>query len=231
MKRRFLPALIVAGFAIFASGAAMADASWPALFRKAAESAGPVGIAAYDFSVETQSEEPSVLKGRFDGTRPKGDRVTISKAEGGRERDPKKVDERMEETFDGDIWCDSLLTRADGPVVETGASPLGRIFAFTPKPDDDADGTERKMYKQLKATAVIDEKTGAVKSFSAILPQPYKPAIIAKIEKLEIGIVCDVASNGRTYISRMTTQIAGSAVGRSFKATSVQSISNLKVGG
>lgn len=209
---------------------AFADASWPALFRKAAQAAEAAGAPVYDFAMETTGDTPGVTKGRIDFTRKEGDRVTILSSQGGREPDPGKIDARMEKNLDPEIWCDSLLSRAAGPVTDAGAAAGGREFRFTPKAGPDADKTEAKMYSQLQASAVIDEATGVVKSFRAVLPKPYKPAVVAKIEKLEIDILCDVASNGRPFMSRMTTRIAGSAVGRSFAGATVQTITNLRPG-
>ncbi|MEZ5937506.1 MAG: hypothetical protein R3C52_04725 [Hyphomonadaceae bacterium] len=187
----------------------------------------PAAAYAYDFHMQNSGDETGTVKGKFDPSRPEGDRVTIYEAKG-EKADAMKIDKRMEKNADGDIWCDSVFAGADGPVSDLGVQNGLRVVRFTPLPNERSGGMERKVMKKVVAIARVDEATGLLKSMSVTLPQPYKPEIFAKLERLNMEITCATAANGRPYVSRMETDMAGSAFGKTFSAVSTQTITNLQ---
>jgi hypothetical protein len=186
---------------------------------------------AFDFVTENTGNEPGLIRGRYDPSRPKGDRVSIIEATG-KDADPKKIDERYEKQDQGDIWCDAVFGGADGAVTDRGVQAGGRALAFIPKPNPNGSrnserGDAAKLFKQLTAVMVVDEATADVKSFAATLGKPWKPAVVAKLEAMQMKGSCAAAPNGRMYLARTETSIQGSALGQSFKVNSVRRISNL----
>ena len=100
-------------------------------------------------------------------------------------------------------------------------------YAFTPVAGADADKTEQKMMKKLNGTVTLDKTDGAVLAFSMTLPKPYKPAIVAKINRFQMDASCSRAPDGRTYIASFDFDIAGSAMMQDFDETVSRQITKL----
>jgi hypothetical protein len=186
----------------------------PELLQQALSAPQANKVYAFDFVDTRTGDRTGVTRGRIDPTRPKGDRVTIFETTGD-ETDPRKIDERYEKDADGDIWCDQL-GNVDGAVTDRGMYASGRAFAFTPKARPDAGGDEKKLYKQLAAEVIVDPATAKMKSFTARLPKPWKPNMLAKISHVEMTGQCAVAPNGRAYQIETTMNLRGSALGSDF---------------
>lgn len=184
-------------------------------------------LYAYDFVSVSKGKEPSTVRGRIDPSLPEGKRVTIIEAIG-EKADAKKIDKRMEKNADGDIWCDRMSGGAAGPVRELAPKDGSRVFAFIPVAKADAEKEEKKLYEQLTAEVLVDEPTGTVKRFTASLREPWKPAVIARIDSLHMIGECALAPNGRAYMLRNTTTVSGSALGSDFATEFTQTISNLR---
>lgn len=181
---------------------------------------------AYEFTVSDTGSRPMNLRGRIDPSRPEGQRVEILEATG-EDVDTKEIDERMEANADGDIWCDSMFSGADGAVTEQPAPAGQRAYAFTPMARPDAESEERKIFSRLSATAFVDEETGALKSSRAVLDKPWKPNIMAKISQFELSVECAMAPNGRAYAETINTKISGSALGQNFTSDNTRRITRV----
>ncbi len=205
--------------------AAAADTSMPDLLRKALTPANISSVYAFEFTDTLTGGGAGIVRGRIDPTRSEGDRVTIIEATGD-ETDLRKIDKRYEENADGDIWCDQLAG-VDGRITDRGAQAGGHVFAFTPKARAEASGDERKLYKQLAAEVTVDPATAIIKSYTARLPKPWKPNVLAKISHMNMTGRCMIAPNGRAYQAEMTMTLRGSAVGSSFEQGIRRTITNL----
>lgn len=181
---------------------------------------------AYEFTLSDTGSRPMSLRGRIDPSRPEGQRVEILEATG-EDVDTEEIDERMEANADGDIWCDSMFSGADGAVTEQPAPAGQRAYAFTPMARPDAESDERKMFSRLSATAIVDQETGALKSSRAVLDKPWKPNIMAKISQFELSVECAMAPNGRAYAETINTKISGSALGQSFTSDNTRRITRV----
>jgi len=221
-------------FVLAAMPVAAQDATAPDLLQRALSAPASKQLFAYDFEDVGEGggkdeQQKSTIRGRVDPSRKKGDRVTITFAEqtGDKPADLKKIDERYERNADGDIFCDGLSDSKVTNVVDKGAGPGGRIFAFTPRAKADADGQMKDIMKKMSAEAVVDEVTATVRSFEATLMKKHSVLLIAEIKSATIKATCAVAPNGRAYTSQVEFVISGSGLGQSFSSKAVQRISNI----
>lgn len=209
----------------------------PDLLRRALTPPASAQLYAYDFEDVSNARENgrSTIRGHIDPSRKKGDRVQITFVEQQRgaedndrkQPDPKRIDERYERDADGDIFCDSFSKDDVTNVSDKGASNGARIFAFTPRPEQDIEGEMKAVMKKVIAEAVIDEATANLRSFTARLTRPHNVMLIAEVKSMSMATDCAPAPNGRAYTTRTEMNLSGSGLGRSFTVNSTQSISNL----
>ena len=181
---------------------------------------------AYEFTMTESGSRAMTITARIDPAKPEGQRVEILNAKG-EDLDLDQIDKRLERSADGDIWCDNMISGADGPVSESKTAAGQRAYTFIPKARPDAEGDERKMFARLTATAVVDESARALKSFNAVLGKPWKPNIMAKVHEFELSGQCAAAPNGRAYAETITTKISGSALGQSFSSNNIRRITRI----
>jgi len=231
MKRSLAATLLtLAAIPAFAQKAPVPD-----LLKQAFTAPISTQLYAYDFEDISDGgtkdrQGKSIVRGRIDPSRRKGDRVTITFAERTGEdepADPKKIDQRYERNADGDIFCDSLSEKTVTNVVDKGSGPMGRVFTFTPRAKSDADGQMKDIMKKMMAEAVIDEVTATLRSFTATLTRKHSVMLIAEIGAAEMKATCAPAPNGRAYAARVEFNLSGSGMGQSFTSKSVQTISNI----
>ena len=182
-------------------------------------------IYAYEMTY-TDAEVTAV--GKIDPSQPEGQRVQVtSPAESEWSDDFREGLEEMEAETDGDIWCTDFAEMVPNDVSTVEEDEATVTFAFTPQPEADADGMERKMMKKLKGTVTLDKADGSILAFNMKLPKPYKPAIVAKINAFEMDAGCARAPDGRTFVERFDFSIAGSAMMQSFDETVSRKITKL----
>lgn len=228
MKRAVI-IVFSAALATVAGTAAIAQQSaLPVLLQTALQPpAASAQLYAYDFVSVSTGKDPATIRGRIDPSLPEGKRVTITEAIG-EKVNANKVDKRMEKNADGDIWCDRMSGGAASPVRELAPRDGGRVFSFIPKAQEDAEKEQQKLYEQLTAEVIVDETTRTVRQFTARLREPWKPAIVAKVDSMTMVAECALAPNGRAYMARSTTSVSGSALGSDFETEFTQTISNLR---
>lgn len=184
---------------------------------------GPV--YAYEM---TYSGEGVVATGKIDPSQPEGQRVDLYTPEVSELSDEFREGlEEIDAEADGDIWCTDFAEMV--PLdAETVSQDDGTVtYAFTPVPDADADKTEQKMMKKLNGQVTLNKTDGAVLAFNMKLPKPYKPAMVAKINRFEMSASCSRAPDGRTYVERFDFDISGSAMMQSFEETVSRQITKL----
>ena len=80
----------------------------------------------------------------------------------------------------------------------------------------------------VKGTATIDKNNGAILSYEMSSPKAFKPAAVAKVEKMTMKVACKPAPDGRTYVDSLAFNLKGSAMMQSFEQMESRKITNLK---
>ncbi|MEM7639962.1 MAG: hypothetical protein AAF269_12980 [Pseudomonadota bacterium] len=213
--------LALAAFAFSFSLSAAAD---PVLeMMRGLSKDGP--IYAYEMSY---SDTDVTANGLIDPSKPEGERIEIyAPAESEWSKEFRDGIADMEAETDGDIWCADFAQMVPTDATATSEDDSTVTYAFTPTPEADADKNEKKMMKQLNGTVTLDKSDGSVLAFNMVLPKPYKPAMVAKINRFEMTASCDRAPDGRTYVEQFSMDIKGSAMMQSFEETVTRRITKL----
>lgn len=176
----------------------------------------------------TYSDADVTANGRIDPSQPEGQRIEIyTPDESEWSKDFRDGIKDMESETDGDIWCADFAELVPADAETASEDEASVTYAFTPVPESDADKTEKKMMKQLNGSITVAKTDGAVLAFNMVLPKPYKPAMVAKINRFEMAASCDRAPDGRTYIEQFNFDISGSAMMQSFDETVSRTITQL----
>lgn len=176
----------------------------------------------------TYSDTDVTANGLIDPSKPEGERIEIyAPDETEWTKDFRDGIADMEAETDGDIWCAEFAEMVPNSATATTEDDTTVTYAFTPEPEADADKNEKKMMKQLNGTVILDKSDGAVLAFSMILPKPYKPAMVAKINRFEMAASCDRAPDGRTYVEQFSFDIKGSAMMQTFEESVSRKITKL----
>lgn len=213
--------LILSSIALSASLSASAD---PLLeMMRSVSKDGP--IYAYEM---TYSGEGVIATGKIDPSQPEGQRIDLYTPEVSELSDEfQEGIEEMDAEADGDIWCTDFAEMVPTNAQATTQDDASVTYEFTPVAGADADKTEQKMMKKMNGTVTLDKSDGAVLAFSMSLPKPYKPAIVAKINRFQMDASCSRAPDGRTYIASFDFDIAGSAMMQDFDETVSRQITKL----
>ena len=182
-------------------------------------------IYAYEMSY---SDTDVTANGLIDPSKPEGERIEIyAPDESEWTKDFRNGIADMEAQTDGDIWCADFAQMVPTDATATTEDETTVTYAFTPTPEADADKNEQKMMKQLNGTVTLDKSDGSVLAFNMVLPKPYKPAMVAKINRFEMTASCDRAPDGRTYVEQFSMDIKGSAMMQSFEESVTRRITKL----
>lgn len=214
----------ILGSCLIALSAASAASADPILdMMRSLSKDGPV--YAYEM---TYSGEGVIATGMVDPSQPEGERVELyTPAVAELSDEFKEGIQEMDAEADGDIWCADFaeMVPANAEAAEENESSV--TYEFTPKPEADADKIEQKMMKKLNGTVTLDKTDGSVLAFNMTLPAPYKPAMVAKINRFEMDASCSRAPDGRTYVQSFSFDISGSAMMQSFEETVSRNITKL----
>ncbi|GAB5459402.1 MAG: hypothetical protein Hens3KO_24320 [Henriciella sp.] len=182
-------------------------------------------IYAYEM---TLSGKDFSATGLIDPSKPEGERIHIltpDKSEWPEDFSANIAD--MEADTDGDIWCAGFAENIPDRVTKTSETDANATYVFTPLPDSDADGVERKLMKKMDGEVTIDKQDGAILAFKMRLPKPYKPAIVAKVNVFDMQASCQRAPDGRAYIKDFSMSVAGSAMMQDFEEQISREITSL----
>jgi hypothetical protein len=228
--------IALAALAVAAPALAQKAPPVPDLLKRSLATPAKGKLYAYDFEIVSINTDPkkgpltTTIRGHTDPSRKKGDRVTITFVEGERDGKPmtaKQVDESQEKQADGNIFCDTVSKETVTNVVDKGATADGHAFTFTPKAEDDQEGEMKEIMKKMSADAVIDEATGALKSFDGRLLKKHNVMLVADINSASMKMQCVALSDGRAYAVRTEFNAKISAFGANFESSSTQTISNI----
>lgn len=226
--------LALAAVCLLAASASAQKTPVPDLLKRALAEHPSKQLYAYDFENVSDNASPDetshiVVRGRIDPSRKKGDRVTITSLEDNskKPREQKKVDENYEKNADGDIFCDSVSKEDVTNVIDKGAAPDGgRLFTFTPKAENSAEGEIKEIMKKMTAEASVDEATGVLRSFNGTLAKKHSIMMIAEVQSAAMNVTCEPLSTGRAYTTRTTLKAKISAFGQTVSTSTVQTITN-----
>ena len=203
--------LVAAGFLAHAETPVVTFAD-PLSTVRGAPQDGPL----YAYEMRYEAGEISAA-GTIDPTQPEGARVTVTNpAEADWPEGFAETIAELDSEADGDIWCASLLEMV--PETAGIATETRQIatYTFSPIANDDTDGPRRKLFRALIGSVTLDKVDPAVLSFQLHLPEPMKPHFLVKIERFSLFAECARAPDGRTYVARFETDLAGSAMGNRF---------------
>ena len=212
-------------FLIFISSAGLFSASADPLIAKmrALSDEGP--LYAYEMSYSSGSIEAT---GRIDPILPVGERVhVLSPSEDEWSGELLAAIEEMESDTDGDIWCNDFAQMVSEDVSLASETDSTATYKFTPSAEPDADKSERKMMRKMQGLLTLDKSDGAILGINIVLPKPYKPAMVAKIETFKLDASCARAPDGRTFLEALDFRLKGSAMMQEFDEGYKQTISNL----
>ncbi len=174
------------------------------------------------------AEADIVARGKIDPSQPEGQRIQVfSPDESEWSDDFREGLEEMDAETDGDIWCADFAEMVPDQVSALEENDDQVTYAFTPEPEADADGMEKKMMKKLNGSVTLDKSDGSILAFNMTLPKPYKPAMVAKINSFEMDATCARAPDGRTFVESFEFNIAGSAMMQSFEEAVSRKITKL----
>lgn len=213
--------LIASALALSVSISASAD---PLLdMMRALSKDGPV--YAYEM---TYSSSDFTAKGTIDPSQPEGERIQVTEPGPSEWSDDFRDGlKEMDAEADGDIWCADFADRVPDTAALSEENEDTAVYTFTPLPEADAEKNEKKMMKQLDASVTLDTSDGSVLAFNMRLPEPFKPAMVAKINAFEMSASCARAPDGRTFVESFNFAIEGSAMMQSFSETVSREITQL----
>ncbi len=232
-KRANLILLSAVSAACLIPTTALADPSWPELFREAAipNETSQLTSMSYDVqATQADGEEQHVLKYKINIPAEAKPSVTVNEYPAGiDESDKKELLEDLQADIDGDIWCDDHKDNVGGPVTLVSENDKEAIYTFPANPESAEDKVERKMLERSVVTITVDKARKEVSKFQYDLQKPFKPAVIAKINEFTMEGSCTSHEFGRPVLSDVTVRVAGKAMGQSFNQSTVQSFTSIQI--
>lgn len=214
--------LLIASLAVLA---AALPASADTVLQKAKSMSKDGPLYAFDLSYDDGKDR---FQMKVDPSQPKGKRVVdLSPARATLSGDSAKKADRLSTRTEGDIWCSSFAENIPADAKRVSETPQTATFKFTPLPGK-ADGQIASAYKHLKATATIDKLTGGILAYEMAAPKAFKPAPVAKIDRLTLNVACKPLPDGRTHIDTFAFDLKGSAMMKPLDQKETRRISNLK---
>jgi len=168
-------------------------------FRMTVDQSQPMGARVVKFT-----PEPATLKG-----------------------DSAKTAKRLIEKTEGNVWCNDFAENIPADAKRAAETETTATYSFTPQAGT-RDVDMAKAYKFLSGKAVLDKATGAVLSYEMTSAKAFKPVPVAKIDRFRMKVACTPAPDGRTYMTSVNLDMAGSAMMQSFSQTEQRKVSNLK---
>jgi len=217
MSRLLIASLAVVAAALPASADAVLQKA------KAMSKEGPLYVYDLDYN---DGADRFVMK--VDPSKPKGERVVdFSPARTTLKGDTAKKADKLVASAAGDIWCSSFAANIPADAKRTSETGQTATFSFKPLPGEQK-GQAASAYKFLDATAVIDKATGGILSYEMAAPKAFKPAPVAKVDRLILKVACKPLPDGRTHITSFAFDLKGSAMMKSLDQMETRRITNVK---
>ncbi len=185
------------------------------------------GGPMYVYDMEFNLDGLSVL-GTVDMSADQGERliVTSPPASEWSEDFTRKVND-AERELESDIWCQQMIDDVAG--YESFSVQDGAITYVVTMRTDESDKGDAKFAKHIESTMTVSIDDGAVLNFSVHAPKPFKPALVARIKRLDISMDCNRSPDGRTFMSSMRAEVEGRAFMKKFSEVESRNISNLRL--
>lgn len=217
MRRLFALSLVLAATSLAASADPVLEKA------RAAAPTGPLYI--FDVAYDDGADQ---FRMTVDQSKPKGQRVVdFSPAPEILKGDSAKTAKRLIEQTEGNVWCNDFAENIPAGAKRASETDTTATYSFIPQAGKD-DGDLAKVYKFLSGKAVLDKATGAILSYEMSSPKAFKPAPVAKIDRFRMTVACTTAPDGRTYMTSVNVDLAGSAMMKSFAQTEARKVTNLK---
>ena len=184
---------------------ALAD-EWPEALKTALTEPENGATYTYNLTIESFGEMFDVFFEAFiDPNRPPEERIEILSPPPGTETGD--VAEFIKDLKDepigaGNIWCSVVAETIPKDAVLVDETPDTLVFNFKPIADKDMPKAERRIYKKLEGQIVIDKNTMTVQSYRLKNRKHIRMMFVAKIRSFLQEIECELAPNGRSYISK-----------------------------
>lgn len=208
---------------LLAAPAALAQDARPPLVAQAL--AQKPGAAAFAFEGEIVLGERAVSL-RVDPNAAGAARVVVlNPPEASLSADQRAAIAGLRNEEDLSLWCaDPNLAARDFALVSEDAATA--TFRFQPLPDPDM-GQDERFTKNLTGELVVSKSPPDVLSLKVYAPAPFKPNLLAKIDRFESTTTCAPAPDGRQYAARVSSRVAGSAMFAAFDQSVVQTITKV----
>lgn len=122
---------------------------------------------------------------------------------------------RLENSLEDGLWCTRFAEDVPEKVEVASETADTITYSFIPRVSEDADGPEKKIGKQMRATITVSKDDPAVLSYSAALRKPVTLFVVFKIKMVETSVECSRTPDGRTYASLFETAYDGAGGGQS----------------
>ena len=188
--------------------------------------AAPTDGPAYRFDMKIDDD---VLKGeaQVDPSRPEGERLTLITPDAGTlEGEAAAKYEKLKQTTSGDkIWCSSFSGNIPADAKMISESGEAAVYSFTPLPGDDKETA--KVYKHLTGRVTVSKEAPGILAFEMFAEQPFKPAMVAKIDSFSMKADCGRSPDGRTYVESLALDVSGNAMMQPFSQSERRKVTNL----
>ena len=219
-----LKILAIPFFALALLPMSASASDWPELFSDAVSGpAGPVTLYSYEASSRDVTGD-EVMRYRFTpGATPEFEFISLSK-----KFERNKDDLLIElEGEDDDIWCDDVAHKVAGDVRQVAEDEDTVTFAFQPT-DPLADEDEAALLEKSVARVTVNKASRQISDVVYELTEPFKPAVVAKINAFKLEGSCVAAPSGRPYFQQLTVSMDLSTLGEREWDVTVQTVENLQ---
>lgn len=217
MRRRTLILAALIGFA--------APAQADSLLEKMRSVSSDGVVYAFEMAFSNGNIDTT---GKVDPSQAEGERITIYTPDESEWSDEFRDSlAELDAEAKGEIWCSEFAEAVPANATELSRDADTVTYQFTPEPDADADGMEKKLMKKLIGKVTLAKSDAQILAYSMRLPKPFKPAMVAKINAFDMQVSCARAPDGRTYNRAMSFNISGSAMMQDFEESISREITKL----
>lgn len=220
MRRTLASLLAVCAFCVSAT----AQTSPLPLALQQAISATVTAKTPYAFDLELITEQRN-WRAHFEPDERPRLRLTAPAREALSAEDQRAFD-RIAEQLEGLSWCAGETMSRVANVRLVRENDLEAVYAFQPTRAS-IRGPARRFAPHLRGEFTLIKSGPDISRLRIHMPQPFSPAPLIDVSRIEIGIVCALAPNGRFYAAETTSDVRGSAFGQAFDDRRTQRARNL----
>jgi len=210
--------LLAAAATLIICQSALADLPEPLKSAVERPDSGP----AYIFDVERTSvqtgetNETITAYARIDPSAPEFKQITpLHLIEADKPGSSFQALAEIERSLEDGIWCTRFAENLpDAEDIEIVAEDSQSVtYEFTPVPEEDASGPEKKIMKRTRAQIIVSKADPAILSYQRSLTKTVTLYVIAKIRKVDAQSTCARTPDGRTYTTHTSSAFEASGFG------------------